>query len=147
MTIDKLCSTLASQAVGLASKPSMQNSINALMPFESSSILSRIACPITGIMMLSWKFPPAAPDKVMVASLPITLAVSCIMLSHITGLTLPGMIDEPGCRSGRMTSKKPQRGPEPNQRMLLAMLNKLMAMVLICPWDSTKPSRWALASK
>ena len=46
----------------------------------------------------------------------------------MTGLTLPGMIDEPGWRSGRITSKKPQRGPEPSQRMLLAMENRLTAI-------------------
>ena len=46
----------------------------------------------------------------------------------MTGLTLPGMIDEPGWRSGRMTSKKPQRGPEPSQRTLLANENRLTAI-------------------
>ena len=82
-------------------------------------------------MMLSWKFPPVAPERVMVASLPMTRAVNCMRLSHMTGLTFPGMIEEPGCRSGRMTSKNPQRGPEPSHRMLLAMLNKVIAIVLI----------------
>ena len=37
-----------------------------------------------------------APAKAIVWSLPITRAQTCIMLSHITGFTLPGMIDEPG---------------------------------------------------
>ena len=30
----------------------------------------------------------------------------------MTGFTLPGMIDEPGCLAGRRISAKPVRGPE-----------------------------------
>ena len=40
----------------------------------------------------------------------------------MTGLTLPGMIDEPGCRSGRLISPSPVRGPEPIQRRSLQIL-------------------------
>src|SRR5215471_10722435 len=36
------------------------------------------------------------------------------------GLTLPGMIEEPGSFSGRINSPKPERGPEPSKRMSLA---------------------------
>ncbi len=45
----------------------------------------------------------------------MTRAQTCIMLSHITGLTLPGMIDEPGCRSGSMIFVKSaaRAGAEP----------------------------------
>jgi len=49
-----------------------------------------------GIMMFNSKLPPVAPEKASVWSLPMMRAQTCIMLSHITGLTLPGMIDEPG---------------------------------------------------
>ena len=49
----------------------------------------------------------------------------CIIASGITGLTLPGMIELPGLRAGSMISPMPQRGPEPSQRMLLAILNRL----------------------
>ena len=59
---------------------------------------------IMGIMMFNWNWPPAAPLKVMACWFPITLAVTCIRLSHITGLTLPGMIELPGCRLGSDTS-------------------------------------------
>ncbi len=55
-------------------------------------------------MMLSWNCPPVAPLKATVWSLPITRAATCIMLSHITGFTLPGMIELPGWRSGSFTS-------------------------------------------
>ena len=55
-----------------------------------------MASPMTGIMMFNSNWPPEAPEKAMVWSLPMTRAATCIMLSHMTGLTLPGMIDEPG---------------------------------------------------
>ena len=67
-------------------------------------MLSSVVWPMTGIMMLSWNCPPAAPLSVMQPSLPMTRAQTCIMLSHITGFTFPGMIELPGCRSGSFTS-------------------------------------------
>ena len=45
-----------------------------------------------------------------------------VSASHWVGLTLPGMIDEPGSFSGSLSSPKPQRGPEPSSRMSLAIL-------------------------
>ena len=42
------------------------------------------------------------------------------MASHWVGLTLPGMMEEPGSFSGSFSSPRPQRGPEPSQRMSLA---------------------------
>ena len=40
--------------------------------------------------------------------------------SHCVGLTLPGMIDDPGSLSGNFNSARPQRGPEASQRISLA---------------------------
>src|SRR6266851_7356735 len=54
---------------------------------------------ITGIMTFSSKF-PADPPNATAVSLPITWAQTWPTASQITGLTLPGMIDDPGCRSG-----------------------------------------------
>ena len=51
----------------------------------------------------------------------------------MTGLTLPGMIDEPGCRSGMRISASPVRGPEPIQRMSLAILISATAIVRSWP--------------
>ena len=65
-------------------------------------MLSSVVCPITGIMMLSWNCPPVAPLKATVWSLPITRAATCIRLSHITGFTLPGMIELPGLAVGQL---------------------------------------------
>jgi hypothetical protein len=57
------------------------------------------------------------------ASLPNTWAQTMVSASHWVGLTLPGMIDEPGSFSGRISSPRPERGPEPSKRMSLAILN------------------------
>jgi hypothetical protein len=43
--------------------------------------------------------------------------------SACVGFTFPGMIDDPGSFAGRMSSIGPVRGPEPSQRMSLAILN------------------------
>ena len=67
--------------------------------------------PITGSITLSSKL-PAAPPNATAASLPMTCAQTWLTASQMTGLTLPGMIDEPGCRSGIEISASPARGPE-----------------------------------
>ena len=76
---------------------------------------------MTGSITLSSKL-PAAPPKATAASLPTTWATTWHTASGTTGFTLPGMIDEPGCRSGRWISPRPQRGPEDIQRRSLAIL-------------------------
>ena len=40
----------------------------------------------------------------------------------MTGFTLPGMIDEPGCTAGIAISAIPARGPHPSRRRSLAIL-------------------------
>src|SRR6516162_108681 len=41
-----------------------------------------------------------------------------VRASAWVGLTLPGMIEEPGSFSGRISSPKPERGPEPSRRIV-----------------------------
>ena len=65
-----------------------------------------------------------------------------IMASHWVGLTLPGMIDDPGSFSGRMSSPRPLRGPEPSQRMSSAILISETARVRSAPLAMTRAS-WA----
>ena len=65
-----------------------------------------------------------------------------IMASHWVGLTLPGMIDEPGSFSGRFSSPSPLRGPEPSQRMSSAILIRDAASVRSAPLVMTSAS-WA----
>ena len=66
-----------------------------------------------------------------------SFAIDCeaawIRDSAITGLTLPGMIELPGCTSGSASSPRPQRGPEPKRRTSLAILRRLTATVRIDP--------------
>ena len=69
-----------------------------------------------------------------------------VMASHWVGLTLPGMIEEPGSFSGRINSPKPERGPEPRKRMSLAILNRSAASALSAPWANTSAPCDASAS-
>ena len=73
----------------------------------------------------------------MVALLPMTWAATMVTASHCVGFTLPGMIEEPGSFSGRRSSPKPERGPEPSKRMSLAILNSDTATVLSAPCANT----------
>ena len=102
--------------------------------------------PITGIATLSSKL-PVAPAQAIVASLPITRAPTMMTASGMTGLTLPGMIDEPGCRSGMCSSPRPVFGPDPIQRRSLQILVSETAMTRRAPDASTSPSRAPCASK
>src|SRR5580704_11002552 len=61
--------------------------------------------------------------------------------SHCVGLTLPGMIDEPGSLLGSFSSASPQRGPEASQRMSLAILISATASPRIAAWPRTMASR------
>ncbi len=79
--------------------------------------------------------------------MPITRAHTMSVASGTTGLTLPGMIDEPGCRSGMCSSPRPVFGPEPIHRRSLLIFVSETAIVRRAPDASTRPSRLACASK
>ena len=128
-----------------ASVPSMQRSASSREALASRRIDSSRLRAITGICTLSSKL-PEAPAQAIAASLPTTWEHTCRVASGITGLTLPGMIDEPGCRSGRRSSPSPVRGPEPIQRRSLQILVSETAMVRSAPEASTRASRLAWAS-
>ena len=64
----------------------------------------------------------------------------------MTGLTLPGMIDEPACRGGRRISPKPACGPDESSRRSLAIFSRLPASVRRMPLTSTKTSAFCVAS-
>ena len=86
------------------------------------------------------------PPTVIAASLPMTWADTWQMTSGMTGLTLPGMIDEPFCSSGRNSSARPARGPDPIQRRSFAIFVSDTATTLSAPDISTRPSRLPCAS-
>ena len=102
--------------------------------------------PISGICTFSSKA-PCAPPQAIAASLPTTFAHTMSTASGITGLTLPGMIEEPGCRSGIAISPRPVFGPEPIQRRSLQIFVRDTAIVRSAPDISTSPSRFDCASK
>ena len=55
------------------------------------------------------------------------------------------MMEEPGSLAGRMSSISPVRGPEPSQRMSLAILYKLTAAPLSAAWARAMRSSVASA--
>ena len=59
----------------------------------------------------------------------MTWAQTISVASGSTGLTLPGMMLDPGCRSGRWISASPVVGPEDIQRRSLQILVRPTAMV------------------
>src|SRR5215469_13154186 len=60
--------------------------------------------------------------------------------SHCVGLTLPGMIDEPGSFDGIVNSAKPARGPHDIRRMSFAILYRDTARLRSVPESATKSS-------
>ena len=75
---------------------------------------------------------------VMAASWPMTSKQTWFTTSGITGLTLPGMMDEPAWRAGRRMSPTPACGPEDSRRRSLLILDSLTAMRLRMPEMSAK---------
>ena len=120
----------------LAVMPSMQLTRRLLTAFSIVEIDVNSAKVITGSITLSCSC-PADAASVTVRSRPITRKPVWLTTSGITGLTLPGMIDEPGCICGRLISLKPQRGPEASSRMSLQILVSLAEVRLSTPDSST----------
>src|SRR3569833_576587 len=100
--------------------PRKLNSVAALMPLVSQSMASNRAEPIAGIITLSSSC-PACVMCAIAASCPSTWKQTWLSISNITGLTLPGMMLEPGCTAGSRISPMPVRGPEASRRMSFAM--------------------------
>ena len=101
---------------------------------------------ITGSITLSWKLPDW-PAIVIVVSLPMTCAHTIVVASAITGFTLPGMIDEPGCSAGSSISPRPASGPEFIQRRSFAIFMSAHASVRNWPESSTEESCAEMFSK
>ena len=91
----------------------------------------------------SW---PASAAIVIVTSFPIILKATWLTTSGITGLTLPGIIDEPFCLAGRLISPNPALGPDDINRRSLAILDKVTAQAFTAPDTATKGSRFCVAS-
>jgi hypothetical protein len=87
-------------------------------------MLLKSECPMIGSKALSCSCPPSEA-MVMVTSLPITSKAIWLTTSGMTGLTLPGMIDEPAARSGRLISFSPACGPLESRRRSLQVFRQL----------------------
>ena len=111
--------TISSMRFRLSLVPSTEKVRN----FPQASPSTRIACnallTLIGRMAFSSKL-PCEPAKATALSSPITWMHTITIASHWVGFTLPGMIEEPGSFAGRISSPRPQRGPEASQRMSLA---------------------------
>ena len=79
---------------------------------------------MVGSKALSCSCPPSEAS-VTVRSLPMTRNATWLTTSGITGLTLPGMIDEPACTAGRRISPKPGPRPARQQSQVVADLREL----------------------
>ncbi len=101
---------------------------------------------MTGSITFSSKL-PCWFAIVMATSFPVTWAQTIIIISHITGFTLPGMMLEPGWSAGRDISPSPAIGPLFIQRRSLAIFMKDEAVVFRCPHSSTAVSMVAWAAK
>ena len=77
----------------------------------------------------------------------MTWAPTCTTDSQITGLTLPGMMLEPGWMAGSVISPSPQRGPLFMSRTSLAIFIRLAATLLSAPLAQHAPSCAPCASK
>ena len=89
---------------------------------------------------------PASAAKLTVTSLPITSNATWLTTSGITGLTLPGMIDEPACIGGRLISPRPARGPEDSSRRSLQVFESFTATRLSTPESCTNAPQSCVAS-
>src|SRR5699024_11823517 len=70
-------------------------------------------------------------------SLPKTLKHTWLTTSGITGLTLPGIIEEPAWRGGKLISPRPARGPEDRRRKSLHIFDSFIAVRLIVECSMT----------
>ena len=110
--------------------PSTQWTRSVRAAFMNIVCASKMQAAITGSNTLSWSCPPSAAI-VTVRSLPITRKQTMLTTSGITGLTLPGMIEEPGCFAGRLISRRPQRGPDDSSRRSLQTFDSLIARLFM----------------
>ena len=92
----------------------------------------------------SW---PACTAIAIAVSQPITWNIAWSSISAITGLTLPGMMLEPGCTAGSRISSSPVDGPDASRRKSFAMRINVNASVRIEPEKSAASASDCIDSK
>ncbi len=146
MHIARLFSIISSQRFLSALIPLMHLSANTSDARPISSIDCKRLWLLTGIITFNSKFPNCPPIE-MVKSFPITWAATWHTASGITGLTFPGMIEDPGWTGGINISPIPHLGPLPSHLISFAIFIRLTARVLREPLASTTASLEPWASK
>ena len=91
---------------------------------------------MTGMNTLSSKLPWLAAIPTA-ASFPMTCTATMVTCSHWVGLTLPGIMDEPGSFSGMLISESPSLGPEASHLTSLAIFMRSAARPFNAPWANT----------
>merc|ERR1719346_561603 len=89
---------------------------------------------------------PASEPKDKARSLPIASKQHMFITSGITGLTLPGMIDDPGAIGGKLISDSPHLGPEASNLRSLHTFDTFTATFLMIPEKYRKAPTLELAS-
>ena len=146
VAVASVASACRSSISSFGSMPLTHFSSRCRVAAASSLIESSRLRAIRGTRTLSSNW-PWLPARVIAASLPITWSATWMTTSGITGLTLPGMIEEPFWSSGSTISASPARGPDPISARSLAILSSETATVLSAPDSSTSASRLPCASK
>mmetsp|Transcript_47457 Transcript_47457/g.79460 ORF Transcript_47457/g.79460 Transcript_47457/m.79460 type:complete len:324 (+) Transcript_47457:1332-2303(+) len=138
-------STYSRQTSVLAVMPSMQRSANTRHTAVSSVMLMKSARQMMGSKALSCSC-PASAAIVTTVSLPMVANATWLTTSGITGFTLPGMMEDPAWRAGRLISFSPARGPLDSSRRSFAVLDSFTATRLSTPETMTKTPESCVAS-
>ncbi|CAB4563940.1 unannotated protein [freshwater metagenome] len=129
----------------LAVIPSTQLTRRVRQPLVSHTTDCRMDAAMIGSKALSCNCPPSAA-AVTVASAPMMAKATWLTASGITGFTLPGIIDEPACRAGKLISPKPAWGPLDSRRRSLQILESFTAARLSVPESVIKTPASLVAS-
>src|SRR5437868_6533587 len=116
-------STEARSRSRLAVMPLTQRSASVRQPLDRCVTLLNRLWAMIGSKAFNCSC-PASAAKLTVTSLPITSKAIWFTTSGITGLTLPGMIEDPACIGGRLISPRPARGPLDKSRRSLQLLDR-----------------------
>ena len=137
--------TLCRSFSSLAVMPFTQRSARIRQPCRKCVTLLNRLWAMMGSKALSCNC-PASAAKLTVRSLPITSNAIWLTTSGITGLTFPGMMEEPACMAGRLISPSPARGPEDSRRKSLQVFESLTATRLSTPESCTMAPQSCVAS-
>ncbi len=123
----------------------MHLTLNRCTPAFSRSKLSSRLSAINGKKAFSSNSPREAAI-VIASSLAMTRIATSMIISGMTGLILPGIMEEPCCRGCRWISLRPPFGPLDIRRISPAIFSRLTAKAFSRPDTSTKTSLFWVGS-